>query len=59
MLAYGVGRIGCQVSGDGDWGKVNNYPKPEVLNWIPDWAWKYHFPNNVFNSYYRMSRKGL
>ena len=21
MLAYGVGRIGCQVSGDGDWGK--------------------------------------
>jgi prolipoprotein diacylglyceryltransferase len=23
MLAYGVGRIGCQVSGDGDWGIVN------------------------------------
>lgn len=58
MLAYGVGRIGCQVSGDGDWGKVNNNPKPEILNWIPDWAWKYNFPNNVFNSYYRMSPDG-
>ncbi|MFX9050398.1 prolipoprotein diacylglyceryl transferase family protein, partial [Acinetobacter baumannii] len=20
MLAYGIGRIGCQVAGDGDWG---------------------------------------
>ncbi|HRH39002.1 MAG TPA: prolipoprotein diacylglyceryl transferase, partial [Flavobacteriales bacterium] len=26
MLAYAVGRIGCQVSGDGDWGIVNNAP---------------------------------
>jgi prolipoprotein diacylglyceryltransferase len=24
MLAYAVGRIGCQVSGDGDWGIVNS-----------------------------------
>lgn len=24
MLAYAVGRIGCQVAGDGDWGIVNN-----------------------------------
>jgi len=24
MLAYGVGRIGCQVSGDGDWGIFNS-----------------------------------
>ncbi|HUN03732.1 MAG TPA: prolipoprotein diacylglyceryl transferase [Niabella sp.] len=23
MMAYGVGRIGCQVSGDGDWGIYN------------------------------------
>lgn len=23
MLAYGMGRLGCQVSGDGDWGIVN------------------------------------
>ncbi len=24
MIAYAVGRIGCQVSGDGDWGVYNN-----------------------------------
>jgi len=24
MIAYALGRIGCQVSGDGDWGIVNN-----------------------------------
>ncbi|TAE12203.1 MAG: diacylglyceryl transferase [Bacteroidetes bacterium] len=24
MLAYGLGRIGCQVSGDGDWGVYNS-----------------------------------
>jgi prolipoprotein diacylglyceryltransferase len=24
MLAYGLGRIGCQVSGDGDWGIANS-----------------------------------
>lgn len=24
MLAYAVGRVGCQVSGDGDWGIINS-----------------------------------
>lgn len=24
MMAYGIGRIGCQVSGDGDWGIYNS-----------------------------------
>ena len=24
MLAYGLGRVGCQVSGDGDWGIINS-----------------------------------
>lgn len=24
MIAYGVGRLGCQVSGDGDWGIINS-----------------------------------
>ena len=45
MLAYSVGRIGCQVSGDGDWGIVNNRPKP--FGWLPDWMWGYNYPNNV------------
>jgi len=44
MLAYGIGRMGCQTSGDGDWGVVNTAPNP---GWLPDWAWSYDYPNNV------------
>jgi len=47
MLAYGVGRLGCQVSGDGDWGIVNSAAKPGWLGWAPDWLWSYNYPNNV------------
>ncbi|TWJ00946.1 prolipoprotein diacylglyceryltransferase [Mucilaginibacter frigoritolerans] len=47
MLAYGVGRIGCQMSGDGDWGINNLAPKPHWLNWAPDWMWAFNFPHNV------------
>jgi len=45
MLAYAVGRIGCHLSGDGDWGIVNPNPKP--FSWLPDWLWSYKYPNNV------------
>jgi phosphatidylglycerol---prolipoprotein diacylglyceryl transferase len=45
MLGYGIGRIGCQVSGDGDWGIVNLKPKP--ISWMPDWLWSYQYPHNV------------
>ncbi|RZJ78617.1 MAG: prolipoprotein diacylglyceryl transferase [Flavobacterium sp.] len=45
MLAYGVGRIGCHLSGDGDWGITNLNPKP--FTWLPDWLWAYTYPNNV------------
>lgn len=45
MLAYSLGRIGCQVSGDGDWGIANTKPKP--FSWLPDWMWSYRFPHNV------------
>jgi phosphatidylglycerol---prolipoprotein diacylglyceryl transferase len=45
MLAYAVGRLGCQVSGDGDWGIVNTRPKP--FSWLPDWMWSYTYPHNV------------
>jgi phosphatidylglycerol:prolipoprotein diacylglycerol transferase len=47
MLAYGVGRIGCQMSGDGDWGIPNLAPKPGWLSWAPDWMWSFKFPHNV------------
>jgi prolipoprotein diacylglyceryltransferase len=49
MLAYGTGRIGCQLAGDGDWGIVNNAPKPNWLSFIPDWAWSSTYPHNVLN----------
>lgn len=45
MLAYGLGRIGCQVAGDGDWGIVNSAAKP--FSWMPDWFWAYNYPHNV------------
>ena len=49
MLSYGIGRVGCQMSGDGDWG-VNNYaPKPHWFSWAPDWMWAFRFPHNVNN----------
>jgi phosphatidylglycerol:prolipoprotein diacylglycerol transferase len=47
MLAYSVGRIGCHMSGDGDWGIPNLNPKP--FTWLPDWLWGYTYPNNVAN----------
>ncbi|MGB0850018.1 MAG: prolipoprotein diacylglyceryl transferase [Bacteroidia bacterium] len=47
MLAYGVGRMGCHMSGDGDWGVENLAPKPDWLSWAPDWVWAYNYEGNV------------
>ncbi len=44
FLGYGIGRLGCHFSGDGDWGIVNTAPKP---NFLPDWLWSYSYPHNV------------
>lgn len=49
-LAYGVGRIGCQLSGDGCWGVPNTAPKPDWMGFLPDWMWSFKFPHNVINS---------
>ena len=49
MLGYGFGRIGCQISGDGDWGIINSHPKPGWMNFLPDWFWSYQYPHNVIN----------
>ena len=46
MLAYGVGRIGCQIAGDGDWGIDNLSAKPSWFM-LPDKAWAYTYPHNV------------
>lgn len=47
LVAYGVGRVGCHLSGDGDWGIVNNADKP--FKGLPDWMWSFKFPHNVIN----------
>lgn len=47
ILAYGIGRIGCQVAGDGDWGMPNDAPMPDWLSFLPEWVWAYDYPNNV------------
>ena len=49
ILAYGIGRMGCHFSGDGDWGIVNTASKPEWMSFLPDWMWSYNYPNNVIN----------
>ncbi|WP_423147233.1 prolipoprotein diacylglyceryl transferase [Rubrolithibacter danxiaensis] len=47
MLAYAVGRVGCHLSGDGDWGIPVTSAKPSFLSWAPDWMWSFKFPHNV------------
>jgi phosphatidylglycerol---prolipoprotein diacylglyceryl transferase len=47
MLAYGIGRIGCQISGDGDWGLPANLDaKPD---WLPLWTWAQMYTHNIAN----------
>jgi len=47
MLSYSLGRLGCQISGDGDWGINNTHPNP--FAWLPNWLWSYDYPHNVLN----------
>ncbi|MCB0572617.1 MAG: prolipoprotein diacylglyceryl transferase [Phaeodactylibacter sp.] len=46
IVAYGVGRLGCHLAGDGDWGIVNTMAQP---GWwfLPDWLWAYDYPHNI------------
>lgn len=47
MIAYGIGRIGCHLSGDGDWGiPANLAARPD---WVPTWFWAETYPNNILN----------
>jgi prolipoprotein diacylglyceryl transferase len=48
MIAYAIGRIGCHVSGDGDWGIEN--PAANPFAWLPDWLWSFTYPNNVIEA---------
>lgn len=45
MLGYAIGRVGCQVSGDGDWGIAANMAiKPD---WLPIWLWAQTYEHNI------------
>ncbi len=45
LLAYGIGRIGCHLAGDGDWGIASN---PEARpSFVPTWLWGETYPNNI------------
>jgi phosphatidylglycerol:prolipoprotein diacylglycerol transferase len=47
MIAYGIGRIGCYLAGDGDWGTCSYLEnKP---SWLPDWFWSETFPNSILD----------
>lgn len=48
MSAYALGRVGCQLSGDGDWGiPANMALKPD---WLPNWMWTQYYVGNVIGA---------
>ncbi|MEL6865368.1 MAG: prolipoprotein diacylglyceryl transferase family protein, partial [Bacteroidota bacterium] len=50
MVAYGVGRMGCHFSGDGDWGITSDLAaRPSWLSFLPDWLWAFDYPHNVID----------
>ncbi len=56
MLSYSIGRVACQVSGDGCWGIENTIEKPSFL---PNWIWHSQYINGsssgtnfIENGYY-------
>lgn len=45
MLGYGIGRIGCHLAGDGDWGIAADLSaKPDI---VPMWLWAETYPNAI------------
>jgi len=49
ILGYAIGRLGCQLSGDGDWGHLSNLAlKPA---WLPTWLWAQQYTNNIAQQY--------
>ncbi|MFK7847493.1 MAG: prolipoprotein diacylglyceryl transferase [Rhodothermales bacterium] len=45
MIAYGIGRLGCHLSGDGDWGIAANLDLQP--GWMPDWLWAETYAKNI------------
>lgn len=57
MLAYGIGRLGCQLAGDGDWGTASK-GSPPGFGWLPSWFWAFDYPNNVLRQGVPMASGG-
>ena len=49
IIGYAVGRLGCHLSGDGDWGLPNTMEKPAWFI-FPEWLWAFDYPHNVIDS---------
>ncbi len=48
LIGYAIARLGCHLSGDGDWGIENNTPIPSW--WLfPNWLWAFNYPHNILN----------
>jgi len=45
MLGYAIGRLGCQISGDGDWGIAANLAAKPA--WLPAWLWAQTYDHNI------------
>ncbi len=59
ILGYGIGRLGCHFSGDGDWGIVSELAsRPSFLAFLPDWLWSFNYPNNVVQDCYSQLADG-
>ena len=49
LVAYGIGRMGCYLAGDGDWGLCSSLADKPA--WIPGWLWSETFPRAfVYNA---------
>lgn len=47
ILAYGIGRIGCYLAGDGDWGVCSDLADKPAF--VPAFLWSETFPRNILN----------
>jgi phosphatidylglycerol:prolipoprotein diacylglycerol transferase len=45
MLGYAIGRLGCQVAGDGDWGITADMALKPL--WLSDWLWAQTYDGNI------------
>lgn len=45
LLGYAIGRLGCQLAGDGDWGIAADMARKP--SWLPEWLWAQTYDGNI------------